>query len=68
MQLLRGLRHTSDNADRLSGGALGPNIGKAYKAQLTLSEDGKQLHALAYTGILAFERTPTWVRALNASS
>ena len=61
MAIIWGLRKTADHV--WSGGQiLDPHNGKVYRVMLTLSNDGKSLHARGYLGFSLFGRTQIWYR------
>jgi uncharacterized protein (DUF2147 family) len=62
MQILRGLKPTSDKARWEGGEILDPNKGKIYKSRITLIDGGKKLEMRGYIGTPLLGRTQTWLR------
>jgi len=62
MQILRGLKATSDKARWEGGEILDPNKGKIYKSRITLIEGGKKLEMRGYIGAPLLGRTQVWIR------
>lgn len=63
MQILRGLKATSNQARWDGGEILDPNKGKIYKSRITLIEGGQKLEMRGYIGAPLLGRTQVWIRA-----
>lgn len=62
LNIMRGLRQSSDDADVWEGGnILDPKNGKVYKARIKVIEGGKKLELRGYLG--PFYRTQVWLKA-----
>lgn len=62
MNIISGMKASSDMKSASSGTILDPKSGKIYKCSMELAGDGAKLEVRGYIGFSLLGRTQTWIR------